>query len=100
MLVLALLGVATATVGVPAQTVITIAAGRCRITVDGRPTTLVQLRRASGAWNDGGEVHFQPSPSASYGCVVRALRALRRSRATSKIAFIGNEQYFSPERGK
>ncbi|MCX8475250.1 MAG: hypothetical protein MT490_05570 [Sphingomonas sp.] len=74
------------------QVSITIPAGRCRIAVNGHPTTLARLRKEAAKWKETQpEVHFLPSPEAEYRCVDRVLQVLRDASLT-KLGFIGNEE--------
>jgi hypothetical protein len=77
----------------PARAIVRIVVppGRCRMSVDGRPMTFAHFRIRARRWAvTQPDVHFEPSPRASYRCVYHVLGEIRRANLT-RLGFIGNE---------
>jgi biopolymer transport protein ExbD len=73
--------------------VLTVPAGRCVPSIDGRPTTLKKLLPLAERWGkQDTEIHFQPDINASYKCVDSVLKVLKDANV-GKLGFIGNEAY-------
>lgn len=71
--------------------------GPCTVTVNGKQVSFDELARRIPDWvKTEAEVHFQPDPAAEFDCVDRALGELRKGNVT-KLGFVGNEMYRTPE---
>lgn len=78
-------------VPVPDDVRLVVPPGGCRLEVNDSPVRFSGLLGFARQWSKARRrVHFQPDPEASYGCVDRVLRVLKRAGSVD-LGFVGNE---------